>query len=62
FERFYRLHGDQHNSGVIGCGLGLTIVKHIVDLHHAHIQLGTSAWGHGLKVDVIFPLRAVNYA
>lgn len=62
FERFYRLHGDQHNSGVIGCGLGLTIVKHIADLHRAHIQLGTSAWGHGLKVDVIFPLRAVNYA
>ena len=34
FERFYRLHGDQHNSGVIGCGLGLTIVKHIFDLPH----------------------------
>ncbi|WP_245752886.1 ATP-binding protein [Methylophaga sulfidovorans] len=62
FERFYRLHGDQHNSGVVGCGLGLTIVKHIADLHHASIQLGTSAWGHGLRVDVIFPLRAVNYA
>ncbi len=61
FERFYRLHGDQHNSGVIGCGLGLTIVKHIANLHHAPIQLGTSVWGHGLKVDVIFPLRAMNY-
>ncbi|MGD2138446.1 MAG: ATP-binding protein, partial [Gammaproteobacteria bacterium] len=31
FDRFYRLGGDQHESGVIGCGLGLAIVRHIAD-------------------------------
>ncbi|MCX4186847.1 sensor histidine kinase [Methylophaga sp. OBS4] len=55
FERFYRLHGDQHFSGVIGCGLGLTIVKHIVDLHQGQIELGQSRFEHGLKVTVYFP-------
>lgn len=62
FERFYRLHGDRHDSGVVGCGLGLTIVKHIADLHQATINLGTSANGGGLRVDVIFPLRAISHA
>lgn len=55
FERFYRLQGDQHNSGVVGCGLGLTIVKHIADLHHAEIELGPSSLGQGLRVTVTFP-------
>jgi len=57
FERFYRLQGDRHDSGELGCGLGLTIVKHIADLHQADIQLGASSLGHGLAVRVIFPLE-----
>lgn len=55
FERFYRLQGDQHSSGVVGCGLGLTIVKHIADLHHAEIRLGPSSLGEGLRVTLTFP-------
>lgn len=55
FERFYRLQGDQHASGELGCGLGLTIVKHIADLHHATIKLGPSSMGQGLSVTVLFP-------
>ncbi len=54
FDRFYRLHGDQHDSGVSGSGLGLAIVKHIVDMHHAGIELGSSDLG-GLLVLVHFP-------
>ncbi len=54
FDRFYRLHGDQHDSGVSGSGLGLAIVKHIVDMHHASITLGRSELG-GLQVLVRFP-------
>lgn len=54
FERFYRLQGDRHDSGELGCGLGLTIVKHIADLHQADIQLGTSSIGQGLSVKIIF--------
>ncbi len=57
FDRFYRLHGDQHDSGVSGSGLGLAIVKHIVDMHHASITLGRSELG-GLQVLVRFPAAA----
>ncbi len=59
FDRFYRLGGDQHESGVIGCGLGLAIVNHIADLHAATVQLGISDFGSGLRVTVIFPRQAL---
>jgi len=55
FERFYRVGGDRHNSGVTGCGLGLSIVQRIVALHAAEIALGPSSFGSGLKVTVVFP-------
>lgn len=55
FERFHRLGGDRHSSNVIGCGLGLSIVKHIVDLHGASIELGDSRFESGLSVTVTFP-------
>lgn len=60
FERFYRINGDQHESGVVGCGLGLTIVKHIVDLHHADIELEHSSFDSGLKVSIDFPKETVK--
>ena len=52
FNRFYRGKGDRHS----GSGLGLSIVKNIVEQHGARIELGTSRYG-GLKVSVIFSLR-----
>jgi two-component system sensor histidine kinase QseC len=55
FDRFYRLGGDQHASGVIGCGLGLSIVRHVAELHHATISLGESEFASGLSVSVSFP-------
>ena len=55
FERFYRVGGDRHNSGVTGCGLGLSIVQRIVALQGAEIELGPSRFGSGLKVTVSFP-------
>lgn len=57
FERFYRLHGDQHGSDIIGCGLGLTIVKDIAAMHQAEIELGTSRFNQGLRVSVRFRLE-----
>lgn len=54
FDRFYRVGGDQHQSNVLGCGLGLTIVKHIADVHGASIKLSTSTLLKGLKVTVFF--------
>ena len=54
FDRFYRVGGDQHNSSVLGCGLGLTIVKHIADVHSAKIKLSPSTLLQGLKIEVYF--------
>ncbi len=54
FDRFYRVGGDQHNSDVQGCGLGLTIVKHIADVHGANIELSQSTLLQGLCVVVCF--------
>ncbi len=55
FDRFYRLNGDSHDSGTMGCGLGLAIVQQIVELHQAKITLGHSSFSSGLLVNIIFP-------
>ena len=60
FDRFYRLDGDQHASGVVGCGLGLSIVRHVAELHHASITLGKSEFASGLSVSVSFPARCAD--
>ena len=54
FDRFYRIGGDRHNSRTPGCGLGLSIVKQVVDLHGAHIKLTHSRFPQGLLVMVTF--------
>lgn len=55
FDRFYRVHSDRHNSGQTGCGLGLSIVKHISELHRAKVKLARSEELGGLKISIIFP-------
>lgn len=54
FDRFYRVGGDRHNSKTVGSGLGLSIVKHIAELHQATLTLKNSSLG-GLCVEVHFP-------
>ena len=51
-ERFYRLdtEGD-------GCGLGLSIVNEIANLHGAHFELGRSPAG-GTRATLVFPASA----
>lgn len=56
FERFYRIGGDQHSAGSIGCGLGLAIVRHIVEMHSGKITLSDTHWGKGLRVSVRLPV------
>ncbi|HSG62575.1 MAG TPA: ATP-binding protein, partial [Pseudomonadales bacterium] len=39
FERFYRVGGDRHSSGVSGTGLGLSIVSQCLYMHDGQINL-----------------------
>jgi len=63
FDRFYRAHTSkishdkqisESKDTVIGCGLGLSIVDHIVTLHNGNVVLSQSKLG-GLKVNISFP-------
>jgi two-component system sensor histidine kinase QseC len=54
-DRFYRLHGDQNDSDVIGCGLGMSIIKQVVDLHDGTILFDRDESLGGLKVTLVFP-------
>ena len=51
FDRFYRGHSHQ----VQGCGLGLSIVRRIANLHAAHVELDDPGNARGLCVRVRFP-------
>ena len=53
-ERFYRVDGDQHSSGEVGCGLGLAIVNHIVLMHNGKMVLGQSESLGGFSAKVEF--------
>lgn len=53
FERFYRA-SKEDNLQIPGCGLGLTIVKHVVDLHQAKLSLEESDFSSGAKFTVCF--------
>ncbi len=51
FERFYRAD----SSGTVpGTGLGMSIVKEIVELHHGHVDMA-SHFGEGTAVTLWFP-------
>lgn len=54
FERFHRgvQPGEDRASG---CGLGLTIVKHVAELHHADVSVDDSGFGSGAAFKVNFP-------
>ncbi len=52
FERFYRIQ----NHEVTGCGIGLSIVMRVVELHQASLSLNDSGFDSGLKVTISFPL------
>lgn len=49
-ERFHRLAGQESE----GCGLGLSIVAKIAELHEARLTLGSGLDGKGLGVTVAF--------
>jgi two-component system sensor histidine kinase QseC len=54
FERFHRgvQSGEDRASG---CGLGLTIVKHVAELHQAEVSVADSGMGSGAAFTISFP-------
>jgi signal transduction histidine kinase len=58
FERFYR-GGDELTRMVKGSGLGLTLVKQIVEAHHGSVH-GESELGHGSTFEIRLPLQAAE--
>ena len=47
YERFQRLNHQAAVAATPGCGLGLTIVNHIVELHNASISISPSGFDNG---------------
>ncbi|MBE0572538.1 MAG: HAMP domain-containing histidine kinase [Ignavibacteriaceae bacterium] len=55
FDKFFRVSsGNIHN--VKGSGIGLSIVKHIVDAHKGKIELSSEV-GKGSKFRMLFPMK-----
>lgn len=57
FERFYR-GGDELTRTVKGSGLGLTLVKQIVDAHHGNVSVESES-GQGSTFSVRLPLSGI---
>ncbi|MCM2264149.1 MAG: PAS domain-containing sensor histidine kinase [Desulfuromonadales bacterium] len=54
FEKFYR--ANTSNTGVPGTGLGMTIVKYLVDAHNGQIAIASTP-GAGTTVRIRFPVK-----
>lgn len=54
FERFYRANHQAENALEPGCGLGLTIINHIAELHNARVVLENSSFSSGSAFHVYF--------
>lgn len=61
-DRFYRVGGDRHRGEISGCGLGLSIVQQVADLHDAPLELRDSPFASGLEVRVQFTAIAAPEA
>ena len=58
FERFYR-GGDELTRTVKGSGLGLTLVKQIVEVHHGSVHVESEP-GRGSAFSIRLPLQSTK--
>ena len=56
FDKFYRVSRDDVSVKVKGSGLGLSIVRHIVDAHNGKIEIKSKV-GKGCTFRILFPLN-----
>ena len=56
FEQFYRI---EQKESISGTGLGLTVVKEIIEAHHGSISV-TSEIGKGSRFTVIIPINDID--
>lgn len=61
YERFQRLNKKSAVASTPGCGLGLTIVNHIVELHNASITISPSGFDSGIIFTVLFGRVGVHH-
>ena len=61
FDMFSQVHaqGDQARGGL---GIGLSLVRHLVRLHHGEIAVASAGIGQGARFTVRLPLAAVQDA
>lgn len=57
FERFYQVGGDRGRRGL---GLGLAIVRHIVEMHGGRIEAASRGEGRGATFTVTLPLMTAE--
>ena len=58
FERFYRL-GSELRRETQGVGIGLSIVRHIVEAHGGQVTVRSNV-GHGSRFTIVLPHRKVK--
>ncbi len=54
FDKFYRVSENENVRDVVGSGLGLSLVKQIVDMHGGHVEVESKV-GHGSVFSVYLP-------
>jgi signal transduction histidine kinase len=59
FERFYRVPG-QDKSAPSGFGLGLSIVRDLVEAHGGHVEASSGGPGRGATFSVLLPAAQVG--